>query len=80
MENNKQFLRILPVFCTCKILHQSLFSIWDHLYYLNDLAKPQFINTWSMLQDMSKEPPAQELVAKDLHGHEWHFRHIYRGT
>lgn len=32
------------------------------------------------LQDMSQEPPAQELVAKDLHGSEWRFRHIYRGT
>ena len=24
-------------------------------------------------------PPCQELVAKDLHGTEWNFRHIYRG-
>ncbi|GLU07457.1 hypothetical protein SLE2022_244150 [Rubroshorea leprosula] len=29
--------------------------------------------------DMSQQPPTQELVAKDLHGNEWHFRHIYRG-
>ncbi|KAE8023777.1 hypothetical protein FH972_009440 [Carpinus fangiana] len=29
--------------------------------------------------DMSKQPPTQELVAKDLHGNEWHFRHIFRG-
>ncbi|KAJ7977490.1 Auxin response factor [Quillaja saponaria] len=29
--------------------------------------------------DMSQEPPAQDLVAKDLHGFKWHFRHIYRG-
>ncbi|KAG6516604.1 hypothetical protein ZIOFF_027073 [Zingiber officinale] len=29
--------------------------------------------------DMSQNPPCQELVAKDLHGNEWHFRHIYRG-
>ncbi|CAL5425339.1 unnamed protein product [Camellia sinensis] len=29
--------------------------------------------------DMSQEPPTQELVAKDLHGSEWRFRHIYRG-
>ncbi|GAB2283857.1 Arf GTPase arf1 [Dionaea muscipula] len=29
--------------------------------------------------DMSQQPPWQELVAKDLHGHEWHFRHIFRG-
>ncbi|KAF4382894.1 hypothetical protein G4B88_021677 [Cannabis sativa] len=31
------------------------------------------------LLDMSQQPPVQELVAKDLHGFEWHFRHIYRG-
>lgn len=29
--------------------------------------------------DFSMQPPAQELVAKDLHGHAWTFRHIYRG-
>nr|XP_018682443.1 PREDICTED: auxin response factor 7-like [Musa acuminata subsp. malaccensis]XP_018682444.1 PREDICTED: auxin response factor 7-like [Musa acuminata subsp. malaccensis]XP_018682445.1 PREDICTED: auxin response factor 7-like [Musa acuminata subsp. malaccensis] len=29
--------------------------------------------------DMSQNPPWQELVAKDLHGNEWHFRHIFRG-
>ena len=25
------------------------------------------------------QPPAQELVAKDLHDNVWTFRHIYRG-
>ncbi|CAA6660041.1 unnamed protein product [Spirodela intermedia] len=29
--------------------------------------------------DMAKQPPTQELVAKDLHGAEWRFRHIFRG-
>lgn len=29
--------------------------------------------------DMSQNPPWQELVAMDLHGNEWHFRHIFRG-
>nr|ARR29289.1 auxin response factor 2 [Cyrtomium guizhouense] len=29
--------------------------------------------------DMSQDPPTQNLVAKDLHGHEWSFRHTYRG-
>ncbi|GAB4845791.1 Auxin response factor 2A [Ancistrocladus abbreviatus] len=29
--------------------------------------------------DMSGQPPTQELVAKDLHGNEWRFRHIFRG-
>nr|GMD08916.1 auxin response factor 1 [Ipomoea batatas] len=29
--------------------------------------------------DMSQQPPWQELVSTDLHGNEWHFRHIFRG-
>ncbi|GMN20897.1 hypothetical protein TIFTF001_039976 [Ficus carica] len=29
--------------------------------------------------DMSRQPPTPELVAKDLHGNEWRFRHIFRG-
>ncbi|PQP97157.1 auxin response factor 1-like [Prunus yedoensis var. nudiflora] len=29
--------------------------------------------------DMSQQPPVQELVARDLQGFEWHFRHIFRG-
>ncbi|KAJ0231403.1 AUX/IAA domain-containing protein [Hirschfeldia incana] len=29
--------------------------------------------------DMSRQPPTQELVAKDLHAIEWRFRHIFRG-
>ncbi|KAI8553279.1 hypothetical protein RHMOL_Rhmol05G0003100 [Rhododendron molle] len=29
--------------------------------------------------DFSMQPPAQELVAKDLHDQSWAFRHIYRG-
>ncbi|XP_057792746.1 auxin response factor 6-like [Salvia miltiorrhiza] len=29
--------------------------------------------------DYSQTPPAQELIAKDLHGNEWKFRHIFRG-
>ncbi|THU50410.1 hypothetical protein C4D60_Mb06t19920 [Musa balbisiana] len=29
--------------------------------------------------DYSLQPPAQELIARDLHGKEWKFRHIFRG-
>nr|XP_018676560.1 PREDICTED: auxin response factor 12-like isoform X1 [Musa acuminata subsp. malaccensis] len=29
--------------------------------------------------DFSLQPPAQELIARDLHDVEWKFRHIYRG-
>ncbi|KAL0374602.1 UNVERIFIED_CONTAM: Auxin response factor 19 [Sesamum radiatum] len=30
-------------------------------------------------KDFSMQPPAQELVARDLHDQTWTFRHIYRG-
>ncbi|KAK9274996.1 hypothetical protein L1049_022253 [Liquidambar formosana] len=29
--------------------------------------------------DMNQSTPTQELVAKDLHGYEWRFKHIFRG-
>ncbi|KAB1215442.1 Auxin response factor 9 [Morella rubra] len=29
--------------------------------------------------DMTQTTPTQELVAKDLHGYAWHFKHIFRG-
>ena len=29
---------------------------------------------------MSQDIPSQELVARDLHGQDWKFRHIYRGN
>ncbi|CBI40565.3 unnamed protein product, partial [Vitis vinifera] len=29
--------------------------------------------------DMSQATPTQELVARDLHGYEWRFKHIFRG-
>ncbi|XP_023645210.1 auxin response factor 6 isoform X2 [Capsella rubella] len=29
--------------------------------------------------DYSQQPPAQELMARDLHDNEWKFRHIFRG-
>lgn len=30
--------------------------------------------------DYSAEPPVQTILAKDVHGETWKFRHIYRGT
>ncbi|KAA8520762.1 hypothetical protein F0562_014966 [Nyssa sinensis] len=31
------------------------------------------------LLDMTQSTPTQDLVAKDLHGYEWRFKHIFRG-
>jgi len=36
-------------------------------------------NVVRLLQDFSQQPPAQELIAWDIHGVEWKFRHIFRG-
>ncbi|KAL8152807.1 hypothetical protein V2J09_010567 [Rumex salicifolius] len=30
--------------------------------------------------DYSADPPVQNIIAKDVHGEAWKFRHIYRGT
>lgn len=38
------------------------------------------MNEFPLFQDYKQQRPSQELVAKDLHGVEWRFRHIYRGT
>lgn len=45
--------------------------VWVYLTYMSTLL---------LLQDYRQQRPSQELVAKDLHGIEWKFRHIYRGT
>jgi len=37
-----------------------------------------FSSVW-IVQDFSQQPPAQELIARDLHDVEWKFRHIFRG-
>ncbi|XP_020575216.1 auxin response factor 3-like isoform X2 [Phalaenopsis equestris] len=34
---------------------------------------------WFPPLDYEQERPCQEILAKDLHGVEWHFRHVYRG-
>lgn len=39
----------------------------------------QLIVCFFFPQDMSRQPPTQELVAKDLHANEWRFKHIFRG-
>ncbi|KAJ8553136.1 hypothetical protein K7X08_020529 [Anisodus acutangulus] len=43
------------------------FNFWKHA---NECLPPL---------DMIQPTPAQELVAKDFHGIEWHFKHIFRG-
>lgn len=39
-----------------------------------------FFFLFFFLQDYTLQPPAQELIARDLHDNEWKFRHIFRGS
>lgn len=55
-----------------------LFRQDKYEYFIILMLFADWINQ-QMLQDMSQQPPWQELVATDLHGNEWHFRHIFRG-
>ncbi|KAG6774461.1 hypothetical protein POTOM_021814 [Populus tomentosa] len=38
-----------------------------------------FSPVFNLHDDYSQTPPAQELIARDLHDNEWKFRHIFRG-
>jgi len=49
-----------------------------NLCFLVMFTKNLFFS-FSSSQDMSKSTPTQELVAKDLQGFEWRFKHIFRG-
>ncbi|EFJ12701.1 hypothetical protein SELMODRAFT_425183 [Selaginella moellendorffii] len=42
-------------------------------------TKQTIVSFSRTLTDFTQTPPAQELVARDLHNIEWRFRHIYRG-
>ncbi|KAJ6792402.1 auxin response factor 9-like isoform X1 [Iris pallida] len=63
-----------PVRSFCKILTASDTSTHGGFSVLrrhaNDCLPPL---------DMSQQTPTQELAAKDLHGFEWRFKHIFRG-
>lgn len=54
-------------------LHLCLPSL--SIYSKVDIRPHYFVH-----QDMRQQPPTQELVAKDLLGVEWRFRHIFRGN
>ena len=55
------------------------FSYSVETLFLNFVSRWSFFNSGFFFQDMSRQPPTQELVAKDLHANEWRFRHIFRG-
>lgn len=56
-------------------LYHLFFYFYSYFFNIHHFNLPLFF-----VQDMSQNPPWQELVAKDLHANEWHFRHIFRGV
>ncbi|KAF2300574.1 hypothetical protein GH714_014083 [Hevea brasiliensis] len=57
----------------CKVVNVQLLANKD-----NDEVYTQ-LTLLPQPEDYKQQRPSQELVAKDLHGVEWRFRHIYRG-
>ncbi|PSS26273.1 Auxin response factor like [Actinidia chinensis var. chinensis] len=62
------------VYSFCKILTASDTSTHGGFSVLRKHA-----NECLPLLDMTQSTPTQDLVAKDLHGYEWRFKHIFRG-
>uniref|UniRef100_A0A0D9VH38 Auxin response factor n=1 Tax=Leersia perrieri TaxID=77586 RepID=A0A0D9VH38_9ORYZ len=63
----------LPSKILCKVVNVELRAETDSdEVYAQIMLHPES-------DDMTQNPPWQELVARDLHGNEWHFRHIFRG-
>uniref|UniRef100_A0A453CEC4 Uncharacterized protein n=2 Tax=Aegilops tauschii subsp. strangulata TaxID=200361 RepID=A0A453CEC4_AEGTS len=58
----------------CQLALRTCFFTRVDVYTISGL-----LNCMVALQDMSQNPPCQQLVAKDLHRTEWHFRHIFCG-
>ncbi|GJM85263.1 hypothetical protein PR202_ga01698 [Eleusine coracana subsp. coracana] len=64
----------LPSKILCKVVNVELRAETDSdEVYAQIMLQPE-------ADDMTQNPPWQELVAKDLHGNEWHFRHIFRAN
>uniref|UniRef100_M8CTG9 Auxin response factor n=1 Tax=Aegilops tauschii TaxID=37682 RepID=M8CTG9_AEGTA len=77
-STNQQLDQYLPMFnlpskILCSVVNVELRTEADSdEVYAQIMLQPE-------ANDMSQNPPCQELVAKDLHGTDWHFRHIFRG-
>nr|KYP62889.1 Auxin response factor 9 [Cajanus cajan] len=66
--------RAAPVHSFCKVLTASDTSTHGGFSVLRKHATECL-----PALDLSQPTPTQELVAKDLHGYEWRFKHIFRG-
>ncbi|KAK4411518.1 Auxin response factor 18 [Sesamum angolense] len=60
-------------------------KILCRVVYIQLLAEPETDEVYAQItlhpepDDMTQQTPTQDLVAKDLHGYEWRFKHIFRG-
>lgn len=76
----KHATECLPQLVNSVCLRSCSLIFINHLcVYVNFLLTCMF-ETLNLLQDMTQSTPTQELVAKDLHGYEWRFKHIFRGS
>ncbi|RWW08762.1 hypothetical protein BHE74_00017566, partial [Ensete ventricosum] len=57
----------------------SLPAVGSRVVYFPQGHSEQVSFLFYSVSDYSQQPPAQELIARDLHGNEWKFRHIFRG-
>ncbi|CAK8561182.1 unnamed protein product [Lathyrus sativus] len=73
LEDNHAIQSPSELYSFSKILTSAEISTLDGLYIPKEHAERCFPPL-----DMTHEPPMHDLVAKDLHGNEWNFRHIYR--
>lgn len=84
--NCKWYQHSWRIFCSSKSSWKSLPSscksficyIWFTVISLSALDLTDMFLLF-VSQDYSQQPPAQELIARDLHDNEWKFRHIFRG-
>lgn len=90
----RPWLQVIPALMVafpCPVALQKRFSLlWlveRRIFYIPPiycLSNSWNISSLRMLislifQDFTMQPPARELVARDLHDNMWTFRHIYRG-
>lgn len=61
------------------LLRKSFLHWWVLLISIVANTVRYVLRCLALLQDYTQQPPAQELIAKDLHDNEWKFRHIFRG-
>ncbi|KAF8380025.1 hypothetical protein HHK36_027494 [Tetracentron sinense] len=77
-STNQELSQRIPLFnlpskILCRVVHIQLLAEQEtDEVYAQITLQPE-------ADDMTQPTPTQELAAKDLHGYEWRFKHIFRG-